>query len=477
MKRIISESGIPNNTAEREEPKGVKTLLGDPKKAIIKLSLPMIAAMLAQTVYNLVDAIWVSGLGADALAAIGFVFPFFFMAMAVSTGLGVGGGSAISRRIGERDKEGADNVAVHTIIITLIVAIAFTIPLFVFADQLFVMIGAAGTAGMASAYAKIIFAGTVIIFFTAVSNAILRGEGDAKRAMYVMILGAGLNIVLDPIFIYTLGLGIEGAAWATLVSMSISALIMLNWLFFKKDTYVSIRLPTFKFNKNIINDIFKVGLPASVQQLSMSIMMLILNIVIISIADNGTDGVAVYSTGWRVATIAILPLLGIATAVVSVTGAAFGARDFEKLRSAFYYAIKIGIIFETILAIALFLLAPYVTALFTTAEDAIRIAADLETFLMIICLFFPAVAFGIISSSMFQGTGKGINALIVTLLRTVVLTPIFALSFAIILGIGLEGIWLGIVVANIIGSIIAFLWAKLYIKNLFKKSDIIAETV
>jgi len=122
-----SGKGISAVPFQKKETKGVETLLGDPKKGIITLALPMIAAMSVQTIYNLVDAIWVSGLGADALAGIGFVFPFFFMAMALSNGLGVGTGSAISRRIGARDKKGADNVAVHTIIIMVLLAIVFTI--------------------------------------------------------------------------------------------------------------------------------------------------------------------------------------------------------------------------------------------------------------------------------------------------------------------------------------------------------------
>ncbi|MEA3324217.1 MAG: MATE family efflux transporter, partial [Euryarchaeota archaeon] len=148
---------------ERKYSKGIKILLGDPKKAIIKLSLPMIVAMSAQTIYNLVDAIWVAGLGANALAAIGFVFPFFFAAMALSNGLGVGGGSAISRRIGARDKDGADNVAVHTIVVMLLLAVLFTIPLFVFARDVFTLIGSGSATGMAVSYARIIFAGSIFI--------------------------------------------------------------------------------------------------------------------------------------------------------------------------------------------------------------------------------------------------------------------------------------------------------------------------
>jgi len=443
---------------------GVKTLLGDPKKAILKLSLPMIVAMSAQTIYNLVDAIWVSGLGADALAAIGFVFPFFFAAMALSNGLGVGGGSAISRMIGARDKEGADNVAVHTIVMMLLLAVLFTIPLFIFAEDLFVLIGAGSATGMAVSYARIIFAGSIFIFITSVATAILRAEGDVKRAMYVMTLGAGLNIILDPIFIYTLDMGIAGAAWATLVSLAISSAVMVNWLLFKKDTYVSFKFIGFRFDRAIVRDIFRVGIPASATQLSMSITMVIMNFMVVVVGS--IAGVAVYTTGWRVVSIATLPLIGIATAVVSVTGAAFGARACDKVSIAHLYATKIGFLIEAVIAVTTFIFAPQIAAVFTHSESTAHIAPDLIIFLRVVSLFYVGVPFGMLSSSLFQGTGKGMNALIVTILRTLILTPIFAALFAFNFGMGLTGIWWGMVAANIIGSTVAFIWARLYVRGL-----------
>jgi putative MATE family efflux protein len=288
--------------------------------------------------------------------------------------------------------------------------------------------------------------------------------------MYAMALGAGLNIVLDPIFIYTLDLGVPGAAWATLVSLSISSAIMFNWLFLKKNTYVSFPFRGFKFDKSIIVDILRVGWPASVQQLSMSIMMAIVNVVLVMVA--GTDGVAIYSTGWRIATIAILPLLGIATAVVSVTGAAYGARDAFKLKTAFLYSVKIGFIIEVCIASFTFIFAPWIVAIFTQAEAAAHIAPDLVLFLRIVSLFYPGTAFGMLSSSMFQGTGKGIYSLLVTLLRTVILTTIFTLLFAFVFNLGLPGIWWAIVCANLSGSATAFAWSHFYMRRLtikFKK--------
>lgn len=466
MNVTASQKNISNGTSEVKETEGVKALLGDPKKAIIKLALPMILAMSVQTIYNLVDAIWVSGLGADALAAVGFVFPIFFIAMALSTGLGMGAGSAISRRIGAKDKEGADNVAVHSLIITLLLAVAFTIPLFVFAENIFVLIGAGKTVGLTVDYGQIIFAGSIFIFFTSVSNAILRGEGDAKRAMYAMMLGAGLNIILDPVLIYVLDMGIAGAAWATVISLAITSVIMLNWLLFKRDTYVSFKFSDFKFDKSIIKDIFRVGFPASVSQLSMSITMLIMNIIIVMVSS--TDGVAIYSTGWRVASMAVLPTMGVATALISVSGAAFGANSFDKLKSSHIYAIKIGLIIEVVIAILTFIFAPQIAAVFTQSESAVHIAPGLTIFLRTITIFYPTISFGMLSSAVFQGMGKGINALIVTILRTAILGPLFAVLFAFNLNLGLIGVWWGVVAANIIGSVIAFSWARLYISKLTK---------
>jgi putative MATE family efflux protein len=457
-------------TKSNTQSKGVKTLLGDPKKAIIKLAMPMIIAMSATTIYNLVDALWVSGLGPDALAAVGFVFPFLFMVLAIANGLGIGGGAAISRKIGADDKKKVDKIAVHTLVIMTLIAMIFTLSVFIFASDIFLLIGAGNIAPLAANYARILAIGTMTIFFTYIALAILRAEGDAKRSMFAILLGAGLNIILDPIFIYTFGLGVAGAAWATVLSMSITSVLLFYWLFLKRDTYVSIHFRGFRFSKQIIIDILKVGLPAMIMQLSMSIMMLIMNLIVNSIG--GTDGVAVFTAGWRIVTIATLPLIGIATAVVSVTGAAYGSHEFEKLKTSHMYAVKIGIIIEVILATATFLLAPLIAKAFTLAEESARIYDDLTNFLQIICIFYPGVALGMLSSSMFQGIGKGFYALLVTIFRSIILTTPLALIFSTILGLGLSGAWWGIVTANITGSTIAFIWAKIHIGKLLHSKSI-----
>ena len=460
------ENIVQNNQKKHTE--GIKTLLGDPKRAIIKLSMPMIVAMLVQTLYNFADALWVSFLGPEALSAVGFFFPFFFMIMSVGAGIGMGGSAAISRFIGAHKKEEADNVAAHTIVLMVILGIIITIPFVVFSRNIFELMGAGNVIDDATVYAQIMFAGTLLIFFSNVANSILRGEGDAKRSMYAMAFGSVLNIVLDPIFIYPLKMGVAGAAWASIVSMAVSSLILFYWLFIKKNSYVSINLSNFRFHKFILLDIFRVGIPFSLTQLLMSFSFLALNLIVVSVG--GTDGIAVYTTGWRIVMFGTLPLVGMATAVTAVTGAAYGANEIKKLDIAYIYSVKIGLLIEVFVAIIVFIFAPQIASIFTQSEGGARIFNDITSFLRISAIFYPLVSFGMFSSALFQGTGKGINSLIITLFRTIIFTVPFSYLFAISLKMGLNGAWWGLVVGNTFGAVIAFIWARIYVKGLKKLS-------
>jgi len=445
---------------------GVGILLGDPEKAVIKLSIPIIVAMAVQTIYSLTDTFWVAGLGADALAAVGFAFPFFVIQMALTSGLGVGGGAAISRRIGARDKAGADNVAVHTFVIMLVFTVVLTVIGLSLVRDLFVYSGAGETTPLGVAYARVIFAGSFVFFFTNVSNSILRSEGDSKRSMKSMVLGSLLNVVLDPIFIYVLDLGVAGAALATVLSFAISGLLMFYWFFIKKNTYISFNFHSFKFNSAIVRDIFRVSIPSSIEQLALALTALTMNYIIVTVSD--TDGVAVYATAWRITSIAVAPLIGISISMVSVSGAAFGERNYKKARKALLYATRTGFLVEAAIAVAVYIFAPYIAAVFTQAENTAQIAPELTRLLKIMTAFYPAVAFGMLSASLFQGAGKGTSALIATLLRSLVLTPIFALLFAFTFGWGLLGVWWGLVTGTVIGSLITFAWAQVYLRCMIK---------
>ncbi len=446
--------------------RGVQTLLGDPKKAIIKLSIPMVVAVAAHTFYNLTDAVWVSGLGPESLAAVGFIFPFLFFAMAIASGVGIGGGAAISRKIGARDKTGADSIAVHTIVLMLVHVGVVTVAMLVFAEPALRLMGAGAALQPAVSYARILFAGIGFVFFQQSATSILRSEGDVKRAMYAMVGGAVLNMALDPIFIYVLDLGVAGAAWATIFSMFLVSALTGYWLFVERKTYVSFRFKGFRFCRAHVWDIARVGFPASVSQMSMAIMAFAVTTIVASVG--GPDGVAIYTTGWRIIALAALPVLGVATAVTSVSGAAYGAHEYEKIEIAYSYALKLCVAVEGLFALLMVVFAPQITWIFTWSNDSQRIVGELVVCLRILWLMLPATAFGMLSSAMFQGVGKGLYALSMTLLRTLVFTVPLAYLFGVRLDWGLRGVWVGIAIASVGYVPIAFTWAMIHIKRLQK---------
>ena len=227
--------------------------------------------------------------------------------------------------------------------------------------------------------------------------------------------------------------------------------------------YLSGSVPS-NSTKQIVTDIFRVGIPSSIEQLALALTALTMNFIIATIGS--TDGVAVYATAWRVTSIAVAPLIGISIAVVSISGAAFGEKNFKKAQSTLIYAIKVGFLVEAVIAAVVYFFAPEIAAVFTQTENAARIAPELTRLLKIMTIFYPVVAFGMLSGSLFQGAGKGTSALIATLLRSLVMTLFFSLLFAFGFDWGLLGVWWGLVAGTVIGSIITFVWAQMYLRRM-----------
>jgi putative MATE family efflux protein len=382
----------------------------------------------------------------------------------IGSGLGAGVASAISRRIGAKDKAGADNTAVHALLITVIVSAVLTLPLIFLTGQIVSLFGAGKTAVLATAYGQVVFLGMVLILFTNIAYAILRAEGDARRAMYVMGASSVLNMVLDPLLIYTAGMGIAGAAWGMVISLLTVSGVLLYWFFVKRDTYVTISYSAFSWDKKTVRDILGVGLPASVEFLLMSVLAIFINGMLVAVA--GTDGVAIYTAGWRVVFFAIIPLIAIGTSVISVAGAAYNARQFAKIRTAHTFSITIGVAISLAISAITFVFARQIAVIFTYSPESAPLAPEIAAFLATMCFFYPFVPPGIMSESVFQATGKGVTSLIITILRNLVFIAIFAYLIGIVLGYGEHGIWWGIVAGDILGGIVSFIWARVYISRL-----------
>lgn len=210
---IESDEVIEEKSTSLEENKNIQLLLGDYKKAIVRLSIPNMIAMFVQTLYNLVDAVWVAGLGPVDLAAMGFFFPINMIVIAIATGITVGTSSAIARKIGAKDYVGANSIAEHSIILALITSVATAVLGILLLKPALIGVGASGESlAKAYNYGFIIYLFAPALMLNNAAIGILRGEGDSKRAMYVVTLSSLLNVGLDPLFIYVFKLGIEGAA-------------------------------------------------------------------------------------------------------------------------------------------------------------------------------------------------------------------------------------------------------------------------
>ena len=455
-----------NKAMAKEETAGVSLLLGEPEKAIRTLSGPLIIAMLLYSTYNIVNAIWVAGLGSDALAAVGFISPLFLVLIGLGNGLGAGTTSAIARKIGAGDLQGANNAAVHAIILTVIISALVTIPLVLWTTEIALLFGAGKTAELCGEYGRVVFGSTILLLVTSVGSAILRAEGDTKRAMYLMALSALMNMVLDPLLIYTAGMGIAGAAWGMVISQIFVAVILVYWFFGKKDTYISVSRSSFTYQKQTMQDILGVGIPASLEFFLMSLLAIIINGLLVSVA--GTDAVAVYAAGWRVVIFAIIPLAAIGTSVISVAGAAFGGRRYEKLPIILNYSVKTGLMVAVSLSVITWLFANQIATIFTYSPESIHLAPSIAAFLATMCFFYPFVPPGIMSGSLFQGVGKGMTSLTLNVFRNLLFIAVFAYLFGIVLGYGEHGIWWGIVAGDILGGTLAIIWAKVYLSRLLR---------
>lgn len=452
---------------EVEETKEVITLLGDPKQAVLKLSVPTMIAMVISSLYSLINGIWVAGLGDLALAAIGFVHPVFLIVMGFSNGLGAGATAIIARYIGAKDKKQASNAALHAIFLTIIMTVIFTVIFVLFLEPILLLLGAGETASLGAEYGRILFGGSLFIVFSSTAYGILRAEGNVVQATYMMLFGAILNIILDPFFIYYLNMGIAGAAVSTVISLVFASFLLLYW--FKRDTYIKFSIKDFVYSNKLINQILSVGLPAGTEFLMIAILSGALNIILMMVS--GVDGVAIYTASWRVIMMAMVPIMAIGVSIVAVAGASLGAKKFENINIIHNYGMKIGMVLVVIMAGAIFLLAPYISYFFAYSPESASLQPFCTDFLRIVSLSLIFMPIGVSSTSIFKGLGKGLDSLLIAIVRVIVLEIAFAYILAVPLGMGQYGVWWGIVIGNVLGAAFAYIWSKRYINRLLSSNE------
>ena len=439
--------------------KNVELMRGEPEIAVRKLAIPIMISMLLTASYNIVDGIWVAGLGQAAIAGIGFVTPIFMILNGVSVGLGNGATSSISRAVGAKDHERANKSATHALLIFVLASLLLTVVLLFIQEPLIKTYGASGQSlAEGLKYGTPLFLGLFGFMLANGGSGILRGEGDMTRAMYAMIVSVVLNFILDPIFIYILNLGSAGASLATIISSLGSAAVIMYWILIKKDTYVHVTFKDFEFDSKIFIDILKVGIPASLDMFMMSLAMSIYLIFISSIA--GEYGIAAFTSGQRLYLFAIMPLTAIGSAVAAVSGSAYGARNADYLSRAHYYGTNFAMAFGLVMVFILVVFAPQLSLIFAYTPETANLVPEITNFLRIASFGLLLVGIGMPSSFMYQGIGRGTTSLAWTIIREVIFTVSFTYLFGIVLNWGLIGIWTGLAVGRMLASILNFIYAR-----------------
>lgn len=445
--------------------KNVELMRGEPEKAVKKLAIPIMISMILTALYNIVDGIWVAGLGPTAIAGIGFVTPIFMVLNGASVGLGNGATSSISRFIGAKNKEMATKSATHALFIFFIASIILTVVFMIIQEPLLRSYGATGqTLKEAVAYATPLFLGLIAMMFGNGCSGILRGEGDMKRAMYVVVVTVILNAALDPIFIYTFALGSAGASLATIVSSLIAAIVILYWILIKKDTYIDVTLKNFKYDSKLTKDILKVGIPSALDMLIMAIAMSIYLIVIAMIG--GDYGIATFTSGQRLYLFAIMPLTAIGSAVIAVAGSSYGAKNGDYLSRTHKYGAKFGLALGTAITLILVIFATPLATIFAYTPETANLVPGIAQYLQLVCPCLIFTGIGIPSSFFYQGIGKGTYSLMFTILREILFVVPLIYIFVFILNWGLAGIWLGLCIGRINASILNYAFARFEIKRI-----------
>jgi len=436
----------------------VDKFIKNPNKALLKLSFPILIAMAVQAMYNIVDTAFVGRLGADSIAALTFAFPLFFLIIAVDSGIGTGMGSRISRYLGAKKKSSAENAAMHGLFISIISAVIFFILGMIFLRPLFSLFGASNSVLLLSIdYMSIVLIGIFFMFPAYVIGSIFTSQGDTKTPTKIQIAALVLNMILDPIFIYVLGYGVKGAAIATSISFFFALVLSVYFLMGK--SYLKIRMSSFSFSPKIIKDIFYVGAPASLTMVFMSFYVIFLNRFM---AHFGTDYVAAFGIASRLESVAVMPIVALSVALLTLVGMFYGAKKYNLIKNLIWYSVKCGVIFTSFIGLLFFIFPSLFLRIFTPDAGLISIGAD---YLRVSVFAFPLMAIGLQIGRALQGMGFGLPSLVVTVIRIFIVAIPLAYAFVFIFDMS----YIYIAVAMVIGAICSVIVAVIWLQSVLRK--------
>ncbi len=427
-------------------------------KLIFMMSFPVIVAVMISAIYNVVDTIFIGrSVGELGIAGISVAFPLQLMINSLGILIGLGGSSVISRALGANDAIKAKKtigMSYFTGIALYIIVLLGTMPIL---NSVIYGLGAnAETAIYAKEYLQYIVPGSVFILLAVSGGNLLMAQGKPELAMVQLVAGAALNLIFDPIFILVLDMGVSGAAIATIISQGLSLLIVLYFQF-SKVTRITPKITDFiKVRFRVIWEIISLGIPAFLQEVGASIMIIIVNNILRGLGGAATSSLlAVFGILNKLLIFLITPLIGIAQGFMPIAGYNFGAKNFKRIKEAFKTA-SISTFLVTTVIVAAVIVFPETILLFFTKEAAL-VAVGMTPMRIMYCAL-PLATFSVVSAMYFMGIGKVVPSIIISLSRQVLLLiPILLILTRIF---GLAGLWISFPIADALSVVISILWVK-----------------
>ena len=429
-------------------------------RLLFKLSMPSIVGMMVQALYNIVDTIFVGkGIGTVGIGAIAVVFPMQMLIMALSQTVGVGGASRISRRMGAGDSKGVAITYGNMVILAEILGVIVLILGLVFMVPLLRLFGATEEIlPYAMEYFQIIFFAVPVLTLAIVNSAAARAEGNAKVAMLTMLSGSVLNIILDPIFIFSLDMGIRGAALATLISMSTTSCFLLIY-FVSGRSEIPVGFGYLRLKADIIREIFAVGSSSFAMAGAMSFTMALVYNTLRSLG--GTVEIAAFGIIHRVFSFIFMPVMGLTQGMQPVVGFNYGAGQFHRVRRGIKLTGMSATVISTTGFLVMVLFPEAIIGTFTSDPDLLRVGKEA----LVYCIFgMPLAGLQIIGGGLFQALGKSIHALILTLSRQVLILIPLMLTLPHLLGV--KGVWLSFPAADSFSFFLTMFFVIWAMKNL-----------
>ncbi len=372
-------------------------------RAIFLLAIPMVIEMSMESLFAIVDVFFVGRLGAAAVATIGLTESIMIVIYTIAFGLSIGATATVARRIGEKDRDGAARAAVQVMLLGLLLSSVLCVAGAIWAPELLVLMGAdAAVLAEGTMYARITLAGSATAFLLFLVNAVFRGAGDAAVAMRVLILGNGINCVLDPVLIFGLGpfpeLGLTGAAIVTIIGRGIGLLYALV-LLVRGTGHLAVRREHLAIEARTMWNIARLSGWGTVQVALGSASWIGL---VKIIAGFGSTALAGYTIVMRVILFVLMPAYGIGAAAATMVGQSLGAKLPHRAEQSVWTAAKFNVLVLTLTGAVFLLFAPVIVGLFTRDPEVLRVAVY---GLRVIGLGFPAYALGLVFEQSFNGAG------------------------------------------------------------------------